>query len=326
MTLQSRLVMAVVRCFIYLRHPRLIKRYVSRMGYFPDPALPRRSTEKYLWRKLFDHDPRIVRLTDKLAAKEYLRDKFPDVAVAPVLWQGDNAADIPDEVLQRDCVIKTNHGSGMLWFVRDGNIDRAAMEKQFSKWMQLRYGKRHHEWAYGQIKPKLFVEEMLLSGEDRVNRDYKMYMCGDRLVYCYVCFDSLSENESYGLLDGDGSSIENNLGQPIDEYKHMQRPQNWEALLDTAKRLSSDFDHVRCDLHDIDGQIWFSEFTFYPMAGYEELDWFDEPKRCDDKWDIMKSWFLQSTHRGWRDRYARALQEALNDGPNCNSHSDYAQH
>ncbi|RAZ88439.1 hypothetical protein DPM33_23190 [Mesorhizobium hawassense] len=39
------------------------------MGYAPNPAAPTRHDESMLWRKIGDHNPLFVTLTDKLAAK-----------------------------------------------------------------------------------------------------------------------------------------------------------------------------------------------------------------------------------------------------------------
>jgi len=44
--------------------------------------------EKFLWRKLFDHDPRFVVLSDKLACKEWVTERAPELAVAKVHWLG----------------------------------------------------------------------------------------------------------------------------------------------------------------------------------------------------------------------------------------------
>lgn len=311
MKFRSKIILMAINIFIYIRHPKLVKRIVLRMGYFPNPALPRRSTEKYLWRKLFDHDPRMVELTDKLSAKNYMRNKFPDIGVARVFWQGEDAKDIPSIVLQNDCIIKTNHGSSMNYFVRDGNIDRVAMEKKLSKWMQFSYGKRHHEWAYTIIKPKVFVEELLFSETKQIYCDYKFYMCGDRFIYCYVCIRNIDGIKIYGILDINGSSIKNKDNNIFDDYTDIKRPKNWNKLLAAAIKLSSSFDHVRCDLYDIGGQVFLSEFTFYPAAGYEELDWYSEPMQHNESWNITRSWFLKNKHHGWKSYYATALLEAL---------------
>jgi len=312
LSLESRIVLIVVRIYVYVRYWRLVKRFVSRIGFFPDPALPYQSVEKYLWRKLFDHDPRFIELSDKLQVKDFVQARFPEINVPRTLWQGDDPADIPDELLKTDCVIKANHGCEMNWFNRAGSADRPAMEKQCSKWLKKRHGARHYEWGYLGIKPKIFVEEMLFSGSEQVNRDYKLYMCGDVLNYCYVCLDRFGEETTHAVLDPDGNAqvmeiLMANLSVP------MPKPDHWDELVTTAKRLGHEFDHVRCDLFEIDGAIWFSELTFYPMAGYEWFEWPEVQQNFAELWDIKRSWFLTTSHTGWKKRYANALLEALSN-------------
>lgn len=310
LTLKSRIILLLVRLYVYLRYWRLVKRVVQRLRYFPDPVVPQRPGEKFLWRKLFDHDPRFVKLSDKLRVKDMIAKKFPDIRFAKTLWEGDDPADIPDSVLQSNCVIKTNHGCGTNWFVRDGVVDRAAMEKQCAEWLATRHGERHHEWAYWNIKPRLFVEEMLFNGPEQINRDYKLYMCGGEYVFAYVCLDRFGETTTHAMLDHESNSREIRIG-----LGHMAvpiaRPKHWDRLVKAAARLSHDFDHVRCDLFEIDGEVWFSEYTFYSLAGYEWADWSDVLKRYGERWDIRRSWFLTHRQTGWRRYYAAAVQEAL---------------
>jgi hypothetical protein len=78
--------------------------------------------------------------------------------------------------------------------------------------------------------------------------------------------------------------------------------------------MGSKFDHVRCDLAVVNGQIFFSELTFYSAAGYDWIDDSDMMKRLNDAWDIRKSWFLTSRQTGWRRLYAVCLKLALEKG------------
>ena len=90
------------------------------VGYWPDPAYPLSSNEKYTWRKLYDRNPWFTVANDKLAAKRLARELCPGIRVPRTLWEGTCAEDIPDEVLQGDVVVKANHGSGWNLFVQAG--------------------------------------------------------------------------------------------------------------------------------------------------------------------------------------------------------------
>lgn len=76
-----RFVLAMARLLITLRHPILVGRFARKMGYFPNPAAPVRYNECMLWRRLIDHNPLFVTLSDKLAAKDYIRTVCPELMV-----------------------------------------------------------------------------------------------------------------------------------------------------------------------------------------------------------------------------------------------------
>ncbi|WP_246671483.1 hypothetical protein [Mesorhizobium sp. B2-4-12] len=123
------------------------------LGYLPNPAAPVRYNELVLWRKIVDRNPLFVTLTDKLAAKVYIRDACPGIAMPETLWCGRDAANIPPGLLTSAAVIKANHGCAMNIFVSEGGPDRAAIVRKARRWQRERYGRRHGEWAYRPIVP-----------------------------------------------------------------------------------------------------------------------------------------------------------------------------
>ena len=44
-----------------------------------------------------------------------------------------------------------------------------------------------------------------------------------------------------------------------------------------AKKLSEGLPHIRVDLYEIGGKVYFGELTLYPASGFEMFD--------DKKWD-----------------------------------------
>jgi hypothetical protein len=108
----SHLIFWLVNIWAYCRHPFLVARFFWALKYLPSIALPDTYNEKILWRKIFDHNPLIGALSDKLWAKQYFQEHCTGIQTAEVLWSGERASDIPIKVLQGKVVVKTNHGSG----------------------------------------------------------------------------------------------------------------------------------------------------------------------------------------------------------------------
>lgn len=150
---KNRLVLSVARLWLTARHPVLVARFAVELGYLPNPAAPVRYNELVLWRKIVDRNPLFVTLTDKLAAKVYIRDACPGIAMPETLWCGRDAANIPPGLLTSAAVIKANHGCAMNIFVSEGGPDRAAIVRKARRWQRERYGRRHGEWAYRPIVP-----------------------------------------------------------------------------------------------------------------------------------------------------------------------------
>lgn len=48
----------------------------------------------------------------------------------------------------------------------------------------------------------------------------------------------------------------------------IPKPLNFDKMISIAERLSKDFPHVRVDLYNIVGNIYFAELTFYDGSGY----------------------------------------------------------
>jgi hypothetical protein len=59
--------------------------------------------------------------------------------------------------------------------------------------------------------------------------------------------------------------------------KTIKKPKCFEEMKKIAKLLACDIPHVRIDLYEVRGQIYFSEYTFYDWGGLMKFD--------DEKWD-----------------------------------------
>ena len=48
----------------------------------------------------------------------------------------------------------------------------------------------------------------------------------------------------------------------------INRPKNFNKMVEIAKSLSKDFPFVRVDFYEIEDKIYLGEMTFYPNGGY----------------------------------------------------------
>src|SRR5262245_33341589 len=88
-------------------------------GYWPNLDHPKSFTEKLFYRMLYDRDPMMTLLSDKLGLRDYVAKKVGSDCLIPLLWTGRNSNDIPFRDLPKKFVIKANHGCDFNIIVRD---------------------------------------------------------------------------------------------------------------------------------------------------------------------------------------------------------------
>lgn len=247
--LRATSLLMLVRICCYLTYPRQMLIFRREMGYWPDPALPRTSNEKYTWRKVFDRNPLFTKASDKLLAIKLARHLCPEVQVPETLWTGNRAEDIPDELLSGSVVVKTNHGSGWNYLVHEGKHDRKVLNKQVNEWMDRRFGRHHAEWGYYGVDAKLFVEEMMLEpdGQSLVN-EYKSYIGRDgqiALTFCRQLDESGQRIDA--VIDHTGCVLSGRSETNVLSDKAVV-PDEYHDICRVSRVLSAPFDFVRCDL------------------------------------------------------------------------------
>ena len=310
--LPTNIFLTLVRIWCYLAYPRQMLNFRRAVGYWPDPALPRSSNEKYTWRKIFDRNPLFTVASDKLLAKELAQQLCPKVRVPRTLWIGNRGEDIPDELLEGSVVVKTSHGSGWNYFVHQGEHDRQALNRQVNSWMDRRFGRHHAEWGYYGVEAKLFVEEMLLEPDGQpLANEYKTYIGRDgriALTFCRQLDDA--GNRIDAVIDHTGC-VQTGHSEINVLSETAVVPEQYLDICRVSRVLSEPFDFVRCDLYIHEGRLYFSEFTLYSYGGYPTMSNPMVMQRLADVWDISTSWFLTTPQTGWRRYYATCLHRLL---------------
>lgn len=305
---RHRLVLAAARLLLTLRYPALVARFVKKLGYLPNPAAPRRYHELMLWRKIIDRNPLFVTLTDKLAAKDYIRRVCPELPRATVLWSGRNPADIPPELLAGNVVVKANHGCAMNIFVSAGQPNCTAVVARARRWLNRCYGRSHGEWAYRPIVPAVFVEQRLELSGGTIATDIKVHLCSG--VVCHVWAEDKQAGRSH-LFDGEGKPLP---GRDPDYPREDQALPVSDRVVDyvrqaaaIAPRIAGDLDHIRIDFLVTDRGLYAGEITVYSAAGYGTWTNPAIMATIERNWRLDRSDFLRKRHRGIAGLYANAL-------------------
>ncbi len=242
--------------------------FYNRHGYWPNFLTPRSFSEKVWHKMLFDRSPVLSVVADKLAVREYVRERVGQEYLISLLWSGTDPSVIPFESLPTSFVVKLTHGSSFNVIVPDkSTIDTRKVQKKLQKWLRINYCHDFSlgmEWCYRNIKPGIVVEKFV-GEEGKVPPDYKFFCFGGRVEYLHVDFGRFV-NHTRAICDRDFHRLDVRLGYPA-YGGPVTKPPNYEEMLAVAEALSKDLDFIRCDLYSIKGRTYFGELTNYPDEG-----------------------------------------------------------
>lgn len=103
--------------------------------------------------------------------------------------------------------------------------------------------------------------------------DYKFFCFNGEPKYLYVVTNRKPGEYAYfGVYDIGFNKLNiYRCDERRAEYA-VAKPKNYEEMVEVARKLSADFPHVRVDLYNVDGKIYFGELTFYDGSGYFHYD------------------------------------------------------
>ena len=135
------------------------------------------------------------------------------------------------------------------------------------------------EWAYENHYPRrILIEEMIGNGKDDLI-DYKFICFNGKVSYVYGITDRhVGVSAQFGIYDSNFNKLNVDRCDERHQEKALSKPKNYDKMKLVAEQLSKEFPHVRVDLYNINGDIYFGELTFYDGSGYMSFnpDSFDE--------------------------------------------------
>ncbi len=253
--------------------------YMKCTGKSIDIDNPRSYSEKIQFLKLYDDNSLRSMLTDKVQVREWIKEKIGERYLMPVFGIYDSVDEIDFDNLPEKYVIKTNHGSGWNIIVKNkSEADISHIKKQLRRWMKLDYAFwTEYEIHYSPIKPKIIVENYMSDSRGELN-DYKFLCFDGECKYFWMDFDR-NTNHKRNVYD-----MEWNL-QPWNQWTYgnytgtVTKPINFEEMVHVVNVLCKGFRHVRVDLYNVDGKVYFGEMTFTNGSGFEGIN----PEEYDQK-------------------------------------------
>ena len=226
--------------------------------------------EKLFWMEYYSDTSEWSRLTDKVAVRDYVKERRLEYILNDLYAVYDN---VPDEEtffknLPNAFVAKTNNsGGGSAILVRNKDVcDKRKILKELADYFHDDYGARTGQPHYSKIKPKILVERLLLNEKNPQESlaDYKFFcfngepkyvnVIGNRDLFCHsFLMDQVFDlNWSRVVFDEKDRTVD------------VECPRSFKEMVDIAKVLSVPFPFVRVDLYEVKGKPVFGELTFTP--------------------------------------------------------------
>ncbi len=247
-------------------------------------------TEKINYSKVYCANQIKSDLTDKIKVRDWVEDKIGKEYLVPVIGIYDHFSDIEFDTLPKSFVLKCNHDSGSVNMISDkallSNERIRKMKKAYDDfYLKRNYGYVFFEMQYVPIQPHLIIEEYL---GDSI-RDYKFLCFNGKPYYCWVDFDRFTDHKRniYDL---------NWTLQPFNQMtygnydKTVEKPESFDQMVELVSTLCEGFDHVRVDMFNCNGKIYFGEMTFTNGTGFEEIRPIEWDRKLGDLWPLDTSY------------------------------------
>lgn len=146
-------------------------------------------------------------------------------------------------------------------------MDLIETKNKFDQWMATNYTDiAGLELQYTNIDRKIIAEEFLIVPGEMDIPDYKIFVFDGEVKLIQTDFGR-REKHTQALYSPQWEYLPYSLLCKTDPDSVIPKPSFLEEMIEVAKRLAEGFRHVRVDLYQVDGKIYFGEMTFTHCGG-----------------------------------------------------------
>lgn len=253
-------------------------RYRAKTGKKLNLENPTTFTEKLQWMKLYDRRDLYTMMVDKARVKDFVKATIGEEYLIPTLGVWNRADEISLESLPKEFVLKCTHDSGGSLICRDKDqIDWPQAQKKLEKARKKIYFWVNREWSYKNVVPRIIAEPYMEDSRTGELQDYKFFCFNGVPKLMFVATDRQKKNAptNFDFFDMDFNHLDLFNGHPHAAVT-PKKPKNFELMKELAAKLSQGLPHVRVDLYEVDGRVYFGELTFYHCSGmlpFDPEDW-----------------------------------------------------
>lgn len=257
-----------------------------RVGYKLDLVNPKTFNEKLNWLKLYDRNPMYSKLADKFEVKQYVGSIIGNQYVVPNYGAYEKFEDIDFTKLPEKFVLKATHdSSGATICTNREALDFLSLKKHFDKLLHRNYYYHGREWPYKNIQPRIIADMYLEDCHGEKLLDYKFWCFNGVPLYMYCTIKSGDVFENFYDMEFNPVEISHGFKRLKPEF---DRPKNFELMKELAQKLAAGLPFVRIDLFEVNGQVYFGEYTFYDWGGMKPFTTYNQDLYLGSLLDVDK--------------------------------------
>ena len=233
--------------------------------------------DKLNWLKINDIHPEYTDLVDKIKVREHVNNIMGRDMFFPLYGAWEHYSDIDFDSLPDGFVLKCNHDSASVTIVKDkSKINHKELEKFYEGRLIINPYNMGREYPYKNVRPKIIAEKLMIpEGESDIN-DYKFFCFDGKPELMFIATDR-SDDCRFDFYDMDFNHLDIENIHPNSDNP-IPKPKKFEEMKEIASKLTQNMKFCRLDLYEINGEIYFGEYTFFHAGGF----WPMHP----DEWEL----------------------------------------
>ncbi len=230
--------------------------------------------EKLQWLKIYNRKELYTHMVNKFEVREYVAKIIGEEYLIPLIGVWDSFDEIDFNKLPEKFVLKCTHDSGGIAVCHSQkDFDVKKERKKFRRLLKNNYFNYLREWPYKNVVPQIVAEQLMTDGsgtDGQQLQDYKFFCFNGIPKLTMVVQDRFGTTKS-NFYDMNFNIIDLRIGNP-NFSEHIEKPINFDLMVEIAKRLSEGLKHIRVDLYNIRGKIYFGELTFFHWGGMSIIE------------------------------------------------------
>lgn len=240
--------------------------------------------EKQNWLKLHDIHPEYTRLVDKYEVRSVIREILGDGYMFPMLGVWDKYDSIDFSSLPEQFVLKCTHDSQSVKIVTNkSSINHDDFRKFYTGRLKINPFNMGREYPYKNVRPRIIAEELMVA-EGGIN-DYKFFCFDGKPEIMFIATDRASGDTRFDFFDMEFNHLDIVNIHPQSDKGDIKKPVCFEEMKQIAAKCSQGMKFVRIDLYEINGRVYFGEYTFFHGGAF----WPMKPEHWEkDLGDLIK--------------------------------------